>query len=72
MLKIVPRRNEKIQQTLRRFRKMLEKEGIIKEIKRKTYYESPSEVRSRVRRKVKRDREKELRKEKELQRTRRS
>ncbi|MHA2279761.1 MAG: 30S ribosomal protein S21 [Promethearchaeota archaeon] len=67
MLKVIPRRNEKIQQTLRRFRKMLEKEGIIKEMKRKTYYESPSEIRSRIRRKVKRDREKELRKEKEMQ-----
>ena len=63
MVKIIPRRNEKIQVTLRRFRKILEKEGIVKEIKRSDRYESPSEKRSRIKRKIKRDREKELRKE---------
>jgi small subunit ribosomal protein S21 len=67
MLKITPRRGEKIQQTLRRFRKMLEKEGIIKEMKRKSYYEPPSEERSRIKRKIKREREKELRQEKKSQ-----
>ena len=64
MIKIIPRRGEKIQVTLRRFRKILEKEGIVKEIKRSDRYESPSEKRSRIKRKIKRDREKELRKEK--------
>ena len=63
MLKIIPRRHESIQVTLRRFRKLVEKEGIVKEMKRQTYYESPSEVRSRVKRKIKREREKEVRKE---------
>ncbi len=62
MIKIVPRRNESIQAVLRRFRKLLEKEGIVKEIKRQAYYESPSEKRSRLKRKIKRDLEKELRK----------
>lgn len=62
MIKIIPRRNESIQATLRRFRKILEKEGIIKEIKRQAYYESPSEKRSRLKRKIKREKEKELRK----------
>ncbi len=62
MIKIIPRRNESIHATLRRFRKILEKEGIIKEIKRQAYYEKPSEERSRLKRKVKREREKELRK----------
>ena len=62
MVKIVPRRNESIQATLRRFRKLLEKEGIVREMKRLAYYESPSEKRSRLKRKMKRDREKELRK----------
>lgn len=68
MLKIIPRRGEKIQQTLRRFRKMLEKDGIVKEMKRNTYYEPPSEKRSRLKRRIKREREKELRQEKEAQR----
>lgn len=63
MVKITPRRNESIQATLRRFRKILEKEGIVKEIKRLAYYESPSEERSRVKRRIKREREKEVRKE---------
>jgi len=63
MIKIIPRRNESIQATLRRFRKILEKEGIVKEIKRLAYHESPSEERSRMKRKIKRDKEKELRKE---------
>lgn len=62
MVKVRPRGNESIQQLLRRFRKILEKEGIVREIKRNAYYESPSEKRSRIRRKIKREREKELRK----------
>jgi len=70
MMKVIPRRGEKIQQTLRRFRKMLEKDGVIKEIKRQTCYESPSEKRSRLKRKIKREQEKELRKEQEEQRGR--
>lgn len=61
MVKIIPRRNESIHATLRRFRKLLEKEGIVREMKRKAYYEKPSEERSRIKRKIKRDREKELR-----------
>ena len=61
MIKVIPRRNESIHATLRRFRKLLEKEGIVKEMKRKAYYEKPSEERSRLKRKIKREREKELR-----------
>lgn len=62
MIKVIPRRNESIQSTLRRLRKLLEKEGIVKDMKRKAYYESPSEERSRIKRKIKREKEKELRK----------
>lgn len=61
MIKVIPRRNESIHATLRRFRKLLEKEGIVREMKRKTYYEKPSEERSRIKRRIKREREKELR-----------
>ena len=63
MVKVRPRGNESIQQTLRRFRKILEKEGIVKDMKRRMYYEAPSEKRSRIRRKRKRDQEKALREE---------
>lgn len=58
-MKIIPKRGEKIQVTLKRFRKLLEKDGIIKEIKRQMYYETPSEIKSRIRRKFIRDRERE-------------
>ena len=55
MIKIFPRKKEKIQSTLKRFRKILEKDGIIKEMKRLAYYEKPSDRRSRIQRKIKRD-----------------
>lgn len=61
MIKVVPRRNESVQAMLRRFRKLCEKEGLVKDMKRRTFYETPSEARSRIKRKIKRDREKELR-----------
>lgn len=63
MIKVIPRRNESIHATLRRFRKLLEKEGVIRDMKRQAYYEKPSEERSRIKRKIKREREKELRKD---------
>jgi len=63
MIKVKPRGNENIQQTLRRFRKILEREGVIRDIKRRMYYEPPSEKRSRIRSKRKREQEKALREE---------
>jgi len=42
---------ESIEQMLKRFKKMCEKEGLIKDVKRKSYYEKPSEQRRRRRRK---------------------
>lgn len=60
MIRLFPRRGEKIQQTLRRFRKLVEKEGVIKEMKQRARYETPSEVRSRLNQKAKRDRAKAL------------
>jgi len=47
MIKVKARGNESIQQMLRRFKKMCEKEGLTKEIKRTSYYEKPSERRRR-------------------------
>lgn len=54
MVKIYPRRNEHITGTLKRFRKLCEKEGIIKEIRKHDAYEKPSDVRRRNRRKAER------------------
>jgi small subunit ribosomal protein S21 len=47
MIKIKARGNESIQQMIRRFNKMCEKEGLTKDIKRTSYYEKPSERRRR-------------------------
>ena len=45
MIKVVPKRNEKIQVTLRRLRKLCEREGITKDLRKKMFYEKPSEKR---------------------------
>jgi small subunit ribosomal protein S21 len=52
MIKIKARGNESVGQMLRRFKKMCEKEGLIKDIKRNSYYEKPSERRRRQLRKA--------------------
>jgi len=51
MIKIKARSGESIQQMMKRFKKMCEKEGLIKDIKRQSYYEKPSEKRRRRARK---------------------
>jgi small subunit ribosomal protein S21 len=52
VIKIKSRGNESIDQMLRRFKKLCEKEGLIKDIKRTSYYEKPSERERRKRRKA--------------------
>ena len=52
MIKIKARPNESVEQLLRRLKKMCEKEGLNKEIKRHSYYEKPSERRRRKVRKA--------------------
>ena len=52
MLKIRARGNESVEQMLKRFKKLCEKEGLTKEIKRNSYYEKPSERRRRQLRKA--------------------
>ncbi len=54
MLKIKARMNESVDQMLKRFKKMCEKEGLTKEMKRVAYYEKPSEQRRRRIRKAQR------------------
>ncbi|NLX06820.1 MAG: 30S ribosomal protein S21 [Phycisphaerae bacterium] len=54
MLKIKARMNESVDQMLKRFKKMCEKEGLTKEMKRVAYYEKPSERRRRRLRKAQR------------------
>jgi small subunit ribosomal protein S21 len=47
MIKVKQRGNETPEQMVRRFKKMCEKEGLTKELKRTAYYEKPSEKRRR-------------------------
>jgi len=51
MIKVKSRGNESIEQMLRRFKKLCEKEGLTKDIKKHAYYEKPSERRRRRMRK---------------------
>jgi small subunit ribosomal protein S21 len=47
MLRVKVRSNESIEQMVRRFKKLCEKEGLTRDIKRTSYYEKPSERRRR-------------------------
>ncbi len=50
-IRIKARSGESAEQIMRRFKKLCEKEGLTKEIKRRAYYEKPSERRQRALRK---------------------
>jgi small subunit ribosomal protein S21 len=50
-IRIKARGGESAEQMLRRFKKMCEKEGLTKDVKKNAYYEKPSERRRRALRK---------------------
>ena len=50
MIKVKARSNESVHQMLRRFKKLCEKEGLTKDVKRNSYYEKPSDRRRRQQR----------------------
>lgn len=50
-IRIRARNGESVEQMLRRFKKLCEKEGLTKDIKRRAYYEKPSERKRRAARK---------------------
>ncbi len=52
MIKVKARVGESVQQMVKRFKKMCEKEGLIRDMKRNSYYEKPSEKNRRNRRKA--------------------
>lgn len=60
MIKVKLRVNESLDMLMKRFKKACEKEGLIRDIKRTSYYEKPSEVKRRkerqAARKIVRDR----------------
>lgn len=47
MAKIIVRENDSIDKALKQFKRMCEKEGLRRDIKRSSYYEKPSEQRRR-------------------------
>jgi len=51
VIKVKPRGNESVQQLLRRFKRLCQREGLTRDIKRTSYYEKPSERRRRQSRK---------------------
>jgi small subunit ribosomal protein S21 len=53
MIRVKLRTNESVEQLLKRFKKVCEKEGLVRDIKRNSYYEKPSERRRRKIRKMK-------------------
>jgi small subunit ribosomal protein S21 len=54
VLKVKGRSGESVQQMIRRFKKLCEKEGLIRDMKRTAYYEKPSEKNRRRIRKAQR------------------
>ena len=54
MLKVKSRAGESVQQMMRRFKKLCEKEGLIRDMKRMSYFEKPSEKERRRIRKAQR------------------
>jgi small subunit ribosomal protein S21 len=49
MVRLIVRERESIQEAVRRFRKLVERSGIKKEMRRREYYEKPSEISRRAR-----------------------
>jgi small subunit ribosomal protein S21 len=49
VIKLTLREKESIQEAVRRFRKLIERSGIKREMRRREYYEKPSEIKRRAR-----------------------
>lgn len=47
-IKVKARGGETVEQMVRRFKKLCEKDGLTKEVKRRQYYEKPSEIKRRA------------------------
>lgn len=54
MVKLRLRENENVQDAVKRFRKLVEHAGIKKEMRRREYYEKPSDTKRRSRRRAER------------------
>lgn len=58
VIKVKPRGNESVHQMLKRFKRLCQREGLTRDIKRHSYYEKPSERKRRQTRKAQRKTEK--------------
>lgn len=47
MAHIIVEESENLEKAIKRFKRMVEKEGIIREYKKREYYEKPSTIRNR-------------------------
>ncbi|MFW5994786.1 MAG: 30S ribosomal protein S21 [Spirochaetia bacterium] len=56
--------NENLERAIKRFKRMVEKEGIIREWKKREYYEKPSTIKNRKRKSLER---KLLKKQRKIQ-----
>ncbi|MEM7166549.1 MAG: 30S ribosomal protein S21 [Planctomycetota bacterium] len=74
MLKITQRSGENPEKLVQRFKRSVAKEGILKEIKKRRFYEKPSEARRRRQREQEKQLRRRLRKKeiKDARRTRRT
>ncbi len=62
-INVKPRRNERIERTIKRFIKKVKKQGIIEEVKERRRYMKPSEVRRKKKKRSDARRKKELAKQ---------
>lgn len=58
--------NEPLEKSLKRFKRMVEKEGIIREWKKREYFEKPSTIKNRKQKALQRKQMKKLRKIKSM------
>ncbi|OFY88407.1 MAG: 30S ribosomal protein S21 [Bacteroidetes bacterium RIFOXYA2_FULL_33_7] len=63
MTKIVAKKDETTDSVIRRFNKLIQKTGLLTELKRREFYEKPSEIRK----KQLKERQKKIRKAKRLE-----
>jgi small subunit ribosomal protein S21 len=61
VVKLMVRDRESIQEAVRRFRKLVERAGIKKEMRRREYFEKPSEIKRRARLRAQRRSRRQLR-----------
>jgi small subunit ribosomal protein S21 len=54
--------NENLEKAIKRFKRMIEKEGIIREYKKREYYEKPSTIQNRKNKTLQRKLSKKIRK----------